>query len=553
MPYARFLLMILMLLGCTFLTAQQQMEWHVRFSAAGEHLNQKGIYVDRTSHGAVEAYVNRDGMDYLLENEIGFQLIKKMPEKHRFLSNAKSSLNFPLSSYPSYEQYDSLMRDFAQKYSSVCRLDTIGTLSSGRQLLMLVIDDNPDSLEKEPVFLYTSTMHGDETAGYILMLNLADTLLKSYGLNPRLTALVDNVKICINPLANPDGAYAGGNHTVYYATRGNANGIDLNRNFPDPEDGMHPDGYGWQEETQLFMSLADRMNFHMSANFHGGAEVASYPWDTWNHVHPNTPWWLLISHEYADTAQFYSPPGYFSSYLFPDGITNGFDWYMVNGGRQDYMNYFHHCREMTIELSTEKLVYPSQLKPMWEYNRRSLLNYLEQVTYGVAGTVTDSISGKPLQAKVVVKDFDIDSTHAWSRSADGYYHRFFAPGNYDLSFIADGYKQKTVRVNVADYNLTTENVELVAEDVSAEANHLSGLRVFPNPVSDHIHIIFNDEPHNGFRLRLSDGTGRLVSEAEVSPVTKQYSLTVSGMDAGVYFLEISNGKDRLVKKVLIGY
>ena len=54
-----------------------------------------------------------------------------------------------------------------------------------------------------------------------------------------------------------------------------------------------------------------------------------------------------------------SASGYFN-YL-NNGITNGWDWYEVDGGRQDFMNYFKLCRESTIELSNTKTPNPSRI------------------------------------------------------------------------------------------------------------------------------------------------------------------------------------------------
>ena len=100
-------------------------------------------------------------------------------------------------------------------YPTLCHLDTIGTSINGKLVLALKISDNADLNEDEPEVFYTSTMHGDETGGFILMLRLADYLLKNYNLDTRVKNLVDNLEIWINPLANPDGTYRTGN-TNYF-------------------------------------------------------------------------------------------------------------------------------------------------------------------------------------------------------------------------------------------------------------------------------------------------------------------------------------------------
>ena len=104
-------------------------------------------------------------------------------------------------------------------------------------------------------------MHGDELAGYPTMLRLIDYLLCNYGSDDYVDYLVENMEIWINPLANPDGTYRGGNDNVSMSTRSNGGFADLNRNFPDPQDGPHPDGKDYQEETLAFMSLAENVDF----------------------------------------------------------------------------------------------------------------------------------------------------------------------------------------------------------------------------------------------------------------------------------------------------
>ncbi len=363
------------------------------------------------------------------------------------------------NTYPTYDAYVQMMNDFATNYPNLCQVFQFGTTVQGRKLLVAKITSNVN--QKKPRFFYTSTMHGDETGGYVLCLRMIDYLLSNYGSNPRITNLVDNVEIYINPLANPDGTYKGGNNTVNGAIRYNANYIDLNRNFPDPADGPHPDGNPWQPETIAFMNLADNHFFNLSANFHGGAEVVNYPWDTWSRLHTDNTWWVFVSRQYADTAHVYSPPGYMSG--FNNGITNGYAWYRITGGRQDYMTYFQQGREFTLEISNTKLYPASQLPNLWEYNYRSMLNYIEQSLYGIRGTITDSITGQPIRAMVFIKNYDkvIDSSMVFSRLPYGNYHRFVSPGIWTLEFSAPGYVTKTVSgVQTSNYNATHVDVQL---------------------------------------------------------------------------------------------
>lgn len=419
------------------------------------------ISIDNVQGNTVWAYANMK--QYLKFARLGYD-ITLLPHpgdapgavmKDQISPNSSTTWN----SYPTYSAYESLMNQFQTNYPGICQLITLKTLSSGHKLLAVKISDNVSVDEAEPEFLYSSSMHGDELTGYVLMLHLIDYLLSNYGINSEVTDLLNNMEIFICPLANPDGTYKGGDNTVTGATRYNLSGVDLNRNYPDPQNGQHPDNNVWQEETVAFMDFATQHHFVMAANFHGGAEVVNYPWDTWATLSVDDTWWQYVSREYADTVHVHSGSGYMT--LENNGVTNGFAWYEANGGRQDYMNYWQHCRESTIELSDTKTPSSSLLPTYWEYNWRSFILYMKEARYGIQGIITDQVTGLPVAAKVSLST-DINGSEVYSSANPGDYHRPIKAGTYTLTITATGYVTKTISgVVVTDHALTTLNIQLV--------------------------------------------------------------------------------------------
>lgn len=460
----------------TVLTQQEQQTLNALFARKGEvyftftiedkselHELTKLISIDNVKNGVVSAIANKKEFAAFLSLHRAYTLQPNPNElqKVKMMDVKRAKQLNTWDAYPTYPAYEAIMQQFATDYPSICKLVTLATLPSGRKLLALKITDNVNVREDEPHFLYTSSMHGDEIAGYVGMLHYIDYLLQNYGTNPKITYLVNNMEIWINPAANPDGTYAGGNATVNGATRSNANNIDLNRNYPDPQDGAHPDGNVYQPETVAFMAFADTMNFVMAANFHGGSEVINYPWDTYVRQHADTNWWVRESTKYADTAQVHSPAGYFTD-VAASGITNGFLWYEVNGGRQDYMNYFQHCREFTVELSATKILQPANLLANWEYNYRSWLGYMEEALYGVRGVVKDGCTNLPIRAKVFVDGHDLDSSEVYSSKRLGNYFRPIYQGTYNITYSAPGYVSQTVTgITVVDKQSIRRDIMLM--------------------------------------------------------------------------------------------
>ena len=321
---------------------QERNEYYFSFNLNGnDDLNAiaRAISVDHVDGNVVTAYANNH--DFANFQRFGYEVTLQTPPslvEKVAMWDGSNRAQYDWDSYPTYTAYEDMMFQFATDHPDKCEIITLGTLPSGRKIMIAHL--NNGTADGKPKFLYTSTIHGDETTGWIMMLRLIDYLLENPN-EPEVQNVIDNIDLYIAPNTNPDGTYHGGNNTVNGATRENANGIDMNRNYADPHGGPHPDGHAYQTETQWFMDFAEEIPFVMGANYHGGAEVMNYPWDNTYTLHADDAWYQMISHEYADECHKVN-----SNYMtdYNNGITNGAQWYMIGGGRQDYMNGYAQCR-----------------------------------------------------------------------------------------------------------------------------------------------------------------------------------------------------------------
>lgn len=462
-----------------------------------------------------------------------FQIIERTESKG--LTSSESMMEaMEWESYPSYPQYDSIMRFFASSYPELCMLDTIGTSVNGRLVLVLKISDRCRDDEGEPEVFYTSTMHGNETGGFILMLRLADYLLSRYTFDSRVKNLVDNLEIWINPLANPDGTYFGGD-VIASPVRNNANGYDLNRNFPDP----NTEYVIRQKETLDMMEFMGERKFILSANFHSGEEVLNYPWDRWPFTHADDAWFYAVCRAWADTAHIYSRNGYMD--FLDNGVTRGYDWYSVYGGRQDYVTYTLHGREVTVELDTNFITPAADLSDIWEFNRRSLLGYLENALFGIHGEVTDNTTGEPVFAKVSVEGYDKDNSHVYSDSLTGDFVRLLAPGLYNIIFSAEGYLDKRVsNVSVSDGTETKLMVKLIPCPAGVDTMNPARPFIFPNPAVSSAWAVLPEDILGMVNIRIYSMTGIKVSDFDTE-ASKEHPvyLDLSRLPSGTFFVVFS--------------
>lgn len=474
----------------------------------------------------------RDAEMFIAEG-ISYKLL--IPEARKGFYTASSVAEaMHWQSYPTWPHYDTIMHKIAERWPEVCLLDTIGFSIRGRAVLALRITANPGAGTPKPAVMLSSSIHGDETAGFVMLMRLAEYLAAGSGGGGLASELVSGLEIWINPLANPDGMYRGGD-TIVYPVRANSNGYDLNRNFPDPEASPPPP---LQPETLDMISFLEEKRFTLSVNLHSGAEVVNYPWDRWTRNHPDDAWFNTVSRRYADTVHLHAEPGYMT--FLNNGVTRGWQWYVITGGRQDFVTYSLGGREVTVEIDETKMTPGSNLEAMWEWNHRSLLRYISEALTGVRGTVTDAGTGDPLSSKIFIAGHDADSSHVWSDTLTGYYCRILPPGTWNLTFSSPGYEPYTLTAGLTSENpLLVRDVQLQKSTIDYPDPPETGLKIWPNPSGGNLSLMPPVLVTGEVTVTLTASSGALVSsfsttaQAGIPIVCRFGSLT-----PGVYIITV---------------
>ncbi|KAI0989980.1 hypothetical protein GJ496_011838 [Pomphorhynchus laevis] len=178
----------------------------------------------------------------------------------------------------------SKLTEFAFDYPHLIDFFDIGTSVNGLNLLAVRITNKHNVDPLKPKVRYIGNMHGDEALSRQLLIKLIIYLVEHYESDWNVYQILNTTEVYILPTMNPDG-YANSDEGTCLPssykiagpyTRHNANGIDLNRDFPvlsrKPITRCQP-------ETRAVIEWAKSVPFLLSANFHGGALLVSYPLD----------------------------------------------------------------------------------------------------------------------------------------------------------------------------------------------------------------------------------------------------------------------------------
>lgn len=253
--------------------------------------------------------------------------------------------------------YDDLQR-LAAGRPELMRLEKIGESVNGLPIYAAQVGRRDG--KTRPSALVTANLHAGEVISALVALGLVHRLLEGDGEDPWITALLDQTDFWIVVVANPDGYHRvistrgkGGN----LGARKNANGVDLNRNFPlapgarsrhplagsqNPRSNYYMGTAPLSEpETRAIAELAAAHDFYAAINLHSVAGKFLYP-----HCYTRRP--ARHRDQFIRVGEaFVQKQG-----RWQYKVQNSYGWYPTLGDLDDFLYLEHGVLSFTVEHGT---------------------------------------------------------------------------------------------------------------------------------------------------------------------------------------------------------
>jgi len=229
----------------------------------------------------------------------------------------------------------------------------------------------------------------------------------------------------------------------------------------------------------------------------------------------------------------------------------GANWYDITGSRQDYITYFLRGREVSIELSSEKMLPSSELPGLWDINHSSLRNFLYEGLRGLQGEVHDSETNNPVRARIYIPGHDSLNSYVYSHEETGRFFRYLATGSYDLWVEADGFVTEIIKDININYNNRTQ-LDIRLKSVKTLLRDRDNILIYPNPFSVKLNCIFRTTIPEDTEVEIYDLNGKKVySSVFISSSGINYkTIDLSDHPSGIYFFKLIIAKKINTLKII---
>jgi hypothetical protein len=314
------------------------------------------------------------------------------------------------------------LHQIAATYPHVAQLKTIGRSIQKRPLLVMRLT-NEMIHDDKPQVLFVATHHAREWVATEMAMRLIKYLTANYGIDARVTDLLDTVEVWIMPVGNPDGyQYTFTNERLWRKNlRDNdgdreitlADGVDPNRNFdshwgyddegssPVPTDqtyrGTAPNS---EPEVQALVDFVQDNDFKFILSYHTYLDLILYPWSwQWGTTSLDDP--IFVAQAGTD-----ANPAIYDS-IADKGYNPGVaaDLYITNGDFVDWAYYEMGIPAQLVELTDGyDFRFPddeSMVQTVFEDNLEFALSYAESARdpahpVSPVGITTEDVYHTPL-------------------------------------------------------------------------------------------------------------------------------------------------------------
>jgi carboxypeptidase T len=276
-----------------------------------DRIARTGAAIDEIEHGFV--YVTATASEVRIIEALGFTTHPVSHGHHHhdddhddtFTPSDASIQNYP-PGYQGYHTYDEMVAVVDQvvaAHPAIAQRHSFGTSYEGRDLIAVKISSNVGVDEGKPEVLLNAGQHAREHLTVEMALYLLRMFTDDYGVDQRVTDVVDNTVIWILPNVNPDGAefdIATGSFRSWRKNRqptpgSSAVGTDLNRNWAHQWGGSGSSGSptsstyrgwapfsapetDWMRQFVLSRVVDGQQRITVNIDFHSYSELILWPY-----------------------------------------------------------------------------------------------------------------------------------------------------------------------------------------------------------------------------------------------------------------------------------
>lgn len=335
--------------------------------------------------------------------------------------------------FSNYKQFADIVTYFnsiADAHPEIASLSDVGDSLEGNDIYALTLT-GPDTAEnpadERPVVLWNGTQHAREWVSPMTVSYIASKLADDYGSDPRVTDLIDNTRIVIIPVVNPDGYLYTWSDERFWRKNRRSNGdgtfgVDLNRNWgfewggegasPFTSDDTYHGPHEFSEpETQvirdLSLSFGDKLVSHI--DYHTYSQLILWPFGYAEGVQtpePDRTFFVELSTALSDEILAYS--GVFYSPI------QSVDLYPAAGTCTDWYYGDLDVKSLTFELRPSSGAGfggfdppPSEILPTARENYEAAILFAERTTLPVtfAHAQADVVpSGQMVEVRLSISD-----------------------------------------------------------------------------------------------------------------------------------------------------